>query len=110
MVLLVLQTLSLFLSIFVGDQLVVIFTVLSTATVMREWYCVTHHASVSGTIKILVELGNLGMSNLIGALYDSEIENESSMSHGLKCFRTTFFISTLLTVVSLVSLLVIYKS
>ena len=120
-ILLVLQTLSLFLCIFVGDQtVVVIFTVLvqfvalgifmvMLPMIMCDWYGVSHYASVWGAVMVLVGLGNMGMSNLMGALYDSETADGSNTCYGLKCFRITFIISTLLSVVSLMSLLVLYK-
>ena len=120
-ILLVLQTSSLFLCIFVGNKLVVvIFTVVvqfvalgivmvMIPMIMCDWYGVTHYASIWGAIMILVGSGNLGMSYLMGALYDSEITDESNVCYGLKCFRITFVISTLLSAVSLMSLSILYK-
>ena len=58
---------------------------------------------------VLVGLGSLGMSYLMGALYDSEITDGSNACYGLKCFRITFIISTLISVVILVLLLILYK-
>ena len=118
---LVLQTSSVFLCIFAGDQIVVvIFTVLvqfvalgtfmvMTPIIMCDWYGVSHYASIWGAIMALVGLGNMGISSLMGALYDSETADGSNTCYGLKCFRITFIISTLLSVVSLMSLLVLYK-
>ena len=120
-ILLVLQTSSLILCIFVGEDIVVvIFTVLvqfvalgifmvMIPMIMCDWYGVTHYASIWGAVMVLVGSGNLGMSYLMGALYDSKITDGSNVCYGLKCFRITFFISTLLSALSLMSLSILYK-
>ena len=77
--------------------------------ILCDWYGVTHYASIWGAVMIVVGLGNMGMSNLMGALYDSETANGSNECYGLKCFVIIFVISTLLSVVSLMSFLVLYK-
>ena len=118
---LVLQTSSLFLCIFAGDQIVVvIFTVfvqfvalgtfmVMTPMIMCDWYGVSHYASIWGAIMALVGLGNMGMSNLMGALYDSETADGSNTCYGLKCFRLTFILSTVFSVVTLGSLSILYR-
>ena len=118
---LLLQTFSLSLSIFVGEQTgVIIFTVLvqfitlgifmaMTPMIMCDWYGVTHYASIWRAIMALVGLGNFGMSYLMGALYDFEITDGSNTCYGLKCFRITFILSAIVSVVILVSLWILYK-
>ena len=118
---LVLQTSSMFLCIFAGDQIVVvIFTALVqfvalgtfmaiTPMIMCDWYGVSHYASIWGAIMALVGLGNMGMSSLMGALYDSETAEGSNTCYGMKCFRITFILATVFSVVTLGLLWILYK-
>ena len=118
---LVLQTLSMVLCISAGDQTaVVIFTALvqfvtlgifmaMIPMIMCDWYGVTHYASIWGGIIALVGLANMGMSYLMGALYDSETADGSNECYGLKCFRITFILSTLFSALTSVLLWILYK-
>ena len=80
-----------------------------TPMIMCDWYGVSHYASMWGAIMALVGLGNMGISSLMGALYDSETADGSNTCYGLKCFRLAFILSTVFSVVTLGSLSILYR-
>ena len=79
-----------------------------TPMLIPEYFGTKHFASIWGIITVCAGLAGLALSYSMGALYDMGVEGQDDTCYGLKCFRMTSIISTVICVIGFTILLSLY--